>query len=134
MVPPLPVISDIEKEKTIQEPQSPTAESSQGARSRSSTDVQSVATSSIATTHEEEGGIEATDYPDEVKSILQSVQDRIFDLLRRNRQISCHSQIPENTPPVEFAELFQKSALLSDYKSTPPTAWLRVGTWWLLKV
>ncbi|KAI5840975.1 hypothetical protein DFP73DRAFT_609400 [Morchella snyderi] len=131
VVPPLPVISDIEK--TIQEPQSPTAESSQGARSRSSTDVQSVATSSIATTHEEEGGIEATDYPDEVKSILQSVQDRIFDLLRRNRQISCHSQIPENTPPVEFAELFQKSALLSDYKSTPPTAWLRVGTWWLLK-
>ncbi|KAH0608349.1 uncharacterized protein H6S33_001483 [Morchella sextelata] len=132
VVPPLPVISDTEK--TIQEPQSPTAESSQGARSRSSTDVQSVAPASIATTHEEEEeGIEATDYSDEVKSILQSVQDRISQLLLRNRQISCQPQIPENTPPVEFAELFQKSALLSDYKNSPPAAWLRVGTWWLLK-
>jgi hypothetical protein len=97
--------------------------------------VQSVAPASIATTHEEEEeGIEATDYPDEVKSILQSVQDRISQLLLRNRQISCQPQIPENTPPVEFAELFQKSALLSDYKNSPPAAWLRVGTWWLLKV
>lgn len=146
MIPPLPVISDTEKtiqepqsppspvisntEKTIQEPQSPTAESSQGARSWSSTDVQSVAPSSIATTLHEEG---RKNRSNRLPSCRRS-QINTPKLLLRNRQISCQPQVPENTPPVEFAELFRASALLSDYKNSTPAAWLRVGTWWLLKV
>lgn len=140
VVPPLPAD---DSENFSQNSQAPTGEIQQEVRG--SIDVQSVTPSSIAMAIEEEesrgggeeaggggGEIKATDYPDELKAVIQSAQSQLQSLLR-NKRVSCQPQIPGNTPPVDLAEAFHQSALLSDYNNHPPGVWLRVGTWWLLK-
>lgn len=69
----------------------------------------------------------------DVTSIIQAIDDKIWRIKVHNKPIHCKQQIPENTPTEEFTKRFRESAETEE-EDCPPESWLRLGTWWLLKV
>lgn len=68
----------------------------------------------------------------DITSIIQTIDDKIWRIKVYNKPIRCKQQEPENTPTEELTKVFRESS--DTEKDCPPESWIRLGTWWLLKV